>query len=225
MRFIIAPYDAASKSGGPAQCIRGWQSALMPIKEIITLEREFGPLLPDLLAREINRCLDERRVPITLGGDHSLTYIVLREITSRMGPLTVVHFDAHHDAYPAAVLNHYSIFAIAQHLLPIKVIGVGHRYDCSPPLPPFLNEEVNGPIYISLDVDYFSPALVSCVGDPVITVEGFDCTLESFVKSLELLKGPIIGADILEWIGDKASQSETSFISTVVANLVKKING
>lgn len=36
-------------------------------------------------------------IPLTLGGDHTLTYPVLRAVASRHGPVALVHVDAHAD--------------------------------------------------------------------------------------------------------------------------------
>ncbi|WP_430699140.1 arginase family protein [Rubrivivax gelatinosus] len=222
VRFHLAPYDAAARTGGPAQCQSGWRSALAGEFECETLAREHGPILPMLLARDVGRSLDARVVPITLGGDHSLSYFALREVTSRLGPVTVVHLDAHHDAYPAAVLNHYSVFSIASRHLPIRIAAAGYRHDCEP-LPPVLLQRVSGPAYVSLDVDYFSPALVACVGDPIPVLPDRDCTLATFEQTLSMIDGPIVGADIVEWIGDDSGRQEIEFMSRVVRALVQRI--
>lgn len=39
--------------------------------------------------------------PLTLGGDHTITYPVLRAIASRYGPVGLVHVDAHADISPS----------------------------------------------------------------------------------------------------------------------------
>src|SRR6185437_5401369 len=37
--------------------------------------------------------------PISLGGDHSITYPILRAVAARHGPVEILHFDAHPDLY------------------------------------------------------------------------------------------------------------------------------
>lgn len=67
-------------------------------------------LNPDLVAADAERFyrqVDERNiVPITVGGDHSVTTPILRAIAGpksrRKGPIGMIHFDAHADSWPAS---------------------------------------------------------------------------------------------------------------------------
>jgi len=67
-------------------------------------------LNPDLVvdeAAEFYRRIDARGiVPITVGGDHSVTTPILRAIAGpasrRKGPIGMIHFDAHADSWPAS---------------------------------------------------------------------------------------------------------------------------
>ncbi len=38
-------------------------------------------------------------VPLTLGGDHSITFPILRELSARYGKISVLHFDSHMDTW------------------------------------------------------------------------------------------------------------------------------
>jgi agmatinase len=70
---------------------------------------------------------------ITLGGDHSVTLALLRALVRAKGPVALVHFDAHVDAWPDSFGNPYghgSVFyhAIEERLVePAKMIQVGIR--------------------------------------------------------------------------------------------------
>ena len=51
----------------------------------------------------------EHRIPITLGGDHSITAPILKCIQPLIAePITIVHFDAHPDLYPLFQDNPHS---------------------------------------------------------------------------------------------------------------------
>ena len=41
--------------------------------------------------------LTHRCIPLTLGGDHTLTYPILRAIAKKHGPVALIHVDAHAD--------------------------------------------------------------------------------------------------------------------------------
>jgi guanidinopropionase len=68
-------------------------------------------LNPDLVAKEAEefyRRLDELRIiPITIGGDHSITTPILRGIAGTKsrhgGPIGMIHFDSHPDSFPPAM--------------------------------------------------------------------------------------------------------------------------
>jgi agmatinase/guanidinopropionase len=47
-------------------------------------------------------------VPVTLGGDHSITFPILREIAKKHGPVSVIHFDSHMDTWEGAHGQRYT---------------------------------------------------------------------------------------------------------------------
>ena len=51
----------------------------------------------DLITAAYDRILTHDVVPLTLGGDHTLTYPVLRSIAKKHGPVALIHIDAHAD--------------------------------------------------------------------------------------------------------------------------------
>jgi agmatinase len=75
----------------------------------------------------------EVRHLITLGGDHSITLALLRALARGNGPLGLVHFDAHVDAWPDSFGNrfgHASVFynAIEEGLVdPARMVQIGIR--------------------------------------------------------------------------------------------------
>jgi guanidinobutyrase len=51
----------------------------------------------DIITAAYDEILSHGAVPLTLGGDHTLTYPVLRAIAKRHGPVALIHVDAHAD--------------------------------------------------------------------------------------------------------------------------------
>ena len=47
-------------------------------------------------------------IPLTLGGDHSITFPILRELARKHGPLSVLHFDSHMDTWEGAPGERYT---------------------------------------------------------------------------------------------------------------------
>lgn len=51
----------------------------------------------EIIARAYKEVLSHGVVPLTLGGDHTLTYPILQAMKERHGPVALIHIDAHSD--------------------------------------------------------------------------------------------------------------------------------
>jgi agmatinase len=68
------------------------------------------------LAQVIGSLLRSGTRPIVLGGDHSVSYYAVRAVADAIGPIGVIHFDAHHDMTPppplrAPALDHATVMS------------------------------------------------------------------------------------------------------------------
>lgn len=219
----IFPFDANARSGGPADAASAWKRIF---RDVSSFGREKGSLLPHLLEDQVKRQILSGRRPLTLGGDHSLTWYALKALTSRYGRrITVVHFDAHHDAYNGAELNHYTVMRHVRERLGLRTIGLGYRYDVDERRSNVLDHPVDGLVYLSIDVDYFDPSLVPSVGHSVACTEEAFCDMGSFTASLERISPKqVVGLDIVEWCGSRAGAAERLFVSRVASCLARRLS-
>lgn len=51
----------------------------------------------DIITSHYDELLKHDCIPLTLGGDHTLTYPVLRSVAKKHGPVALIHIDAHAD--------------------------------------------------------------------------------------------------------------------------------
>src|ERR1017187_3715842 len=51
------------------------------------------------IERAVGELLEKGERPVSLGGDHSIAYPILKAFARRYTELTIVHFDAHPDLY------------------------------------------------------------------------------------------------------------------------------
>lgn len=51
----------------------------------------------EIIAESYREILSHDVIPLTLGGDHTLTYPILRAMRERHGPVALIHIDAHSD--------------------------------------------------------------------------------------------------------------------------------
>ena len=92
----------------------GWSEAGIDILAEGVLADDGDLSLPDtgeargLIAAAIGRIVTRGDRPISLGGDHSVTYPILRAIAAAHRDLTILQFDAHPDLYDAFEGNRFS---------------------------------------------------------------------------------------------------------------------
>ena len=190
----------------------------------------------DVVTDAVGQTLKSDAPLISLGGDHAVTYPVLRAVRRRHPQLTVLHFDAHpdiYDAYQGNPRSHASPFArIMEEGLTDRLIQVGlratndhHRAQferfgveviemgrCNGPL----NLDLATPVYISLDLDGLDPAYAPGVSHP----EPGGLTVRDVLGVIQSLPGPIIGADIVELNPSRDVNDLTAFVA---AKSVKEI--
>lgn len=152
--------------------------------------------------------------PLLLGGDHAVTFPVLKAIAAHHGPVDILHFDAHPDLYDDFEGNprsHASPFArIMEAGLARRLVQVGIRTlnahqraqagrfgveivpmrDFTPALVPGLD----GPLYISFDIDGLDPAFAPGVAHP----EPGGLSVREALNVLARIEAPVVGADIVE---------------------------
>ncbi len=167
-----------------------------------------------LISAAVVQALSEGALPLMLGGDHAVTLPVVAALAAHHGPLNIVHFDAHPDIYEDFGGNprsHASPFArimeggYCKHLVQIGIRTMTRacqtqvdRYgvdviamkdfhsNCLPKL--------DGPTFISLDLDGIDPAFAPGVSHP----EPGGLSVRDVLHVLSRIKAPVIGADVVE---------------------------
>ena len=167
-----------------------------------------------LIAKAIADTLSDGAIPISLGGDHAITYPLVAAIAAKHGPVNILHFDAHPDLYADFEGNprsHASPFArIMEKGHATRLVQVGIRTltrHCREqadrfgveiiPMASFNPDAVRvleGPLYISIDLDGIDPSEAPGVAHP----EPGGLTLREVQAVLSKQTSPIVGADIVE---------------------------
>ena len=179
-----------------------------------------------------------RRV-LSVGGDHSVTYPILRAFRDHVGaPLTVVHVDAHPDLYDdldGNPLSHASPFARALEdrcmarlvQLGIRTATVHQREQArrwgvetygARALDRFDPSTLTGPIYVSVDLDGLDPSVAPGVSHH----EPGGLTYRELLDVIDALPGPVVGADVVEL---NPSRDLAGMTAMVAAKTVKELAG
>jgi len=175
--------------------------------------------------------LSKGRKFLALGGDHSVSYPLLKAINEHHKPPTIVHFDAHPDLYDNFEDNphsHASPFArIMENGLASRLIQIGIR-TINPhqksqierfgvqviearhfSLAAFETLNVTGPVYVSIDIDALDPAFAPGVSHH----EPGGLTTRNIIDVVQSLSGQVISGDIVEYNPRKASHDMTAYVA------------
>lgn len=87
---MIRPYNMATRAA-PFEALQVADIGDVPINTF-DLKKSV-----DIITDTYRRILSHDVVPLTLGGDHTLTWPILRAIREKHGPVALIHVDAHSD--------------------------------------------------------------------------------------------------------------------------------
>jgi agmatinase len=189
-----------------------------------------------LISSAVAAALNAGDAPLLLGGDHSVTFPVVRAIAAHHGPVDILHFDAHPDIYedfggnPA---SHASPFArIMEAGLARRLVQVGIRTlndHCRAqaarygveivPMRDFtaaMVPRLAGPVYVSVDLDGLDPAFAPGVSHH----EPGGLSVRQLLDVLARIDALVVGADIVEY---NPSLDINDMTAVVAAKLVKEL--
>jgi len=183
------------------------------------------------LKKIVSRCVKDGKIPVVIGGEHSISYGVFKGIADIKKDFSVLHFDAHldlRDSYEGSKYSHASVVRrMREHMEKIKdITAVGIR-SVSPEEAAYLKEikdhkvfyahqchvsdiakKVSSSIssdsvYITFDVDALDPSIMPSTGTPEPGGLLWYQTLDILRESIKGKK--VIGIDIVELAPDKVN--------------------
>lgn len=175
---------------------------------------------------------------ISLGGDHAVTFPILRAFARRYPRLSILHFDAHPDLYDEFEGNRFShacpFARIMEEKLAQRLVQVGIRTMNAHQkaqvarfgvevieMKDFrdgLAIEFDGPVYVSFDLDGLDPAFAPGVSHR----EPGGLSTRQALDVIARVRAPIVGADVVEFNPRVDASGLTAMVS---AKLVKEIAG
>jgi len=189
-----------------------------------------------LIQDSIYTLLNDGLAPISLGGDHSITYPIVKAFARKYPDLSILHFDAHPDIYDSFLGNrfsHASPFArimeekLAKRLVQVGIrAATGHQREQIKKFGVEVAEmrdwreglafEFETPVYISFDVDALDPAFAPGVSHR----EPGGMSTRQAIDLIQRIKGRVVGADIVEF---NPRMDPLHVTGTVCAKLLKEI--
>ncbi len=172
---------------------------------------------------------------LSLGGDHSITFPLVRAYAQVYGPLSILHLDAHPDLYDEYEGNRYShacpMARIMEQGLARELVQVGVRTLNAPQRAQAERYGVrildmrswdhhaqlvlHGPVYLSLDLDVLDPAFAPGVSHH----EPGGLATRQVLDIIQGFHGELVGADIVEF---NPSRDTTGITAALAAKLLKE---
>ncbi|WP_025270350.1 agmatinase [Hippea sp. KM1] len=184
----------------------------------------------------ISKLISKGRRVVSLGGEHLITYPIVKAHAKKYKDLTVLQLDAHSDlidSFRGETYSHATVMRRCSELvgfenlyqlgirsmvkedrlLPLRDVNMG-LFDLSK-AQEFLERIKDRPIYLTIDLDVLDPSIFNGTGTP----EPGGISYKELIEFIKLLKGKrIVGADIVEL----SPHYDASGVSSVVAASITK---
>lgn len=174
----------------------------------------------DTIEEFVEKVLADDKIPAGMGGEHLVSWPVMRAVAKKYQDLAIIHFDAHTDLrvdYEGEPLSHSTpIRKIAEHIGPSNVYSFGIRsgmkeefewakengmhiskFEVLEPLKEILPTLAGRPVYVTIDIDVLDPAHAPGTG----TVDAGGITSRELLASIHAIAGSdvnVVGFDLVE---------------------------
>ncbi|MFZ5945543.1 MAG: agmatinase [Bacillota bacterium] len=171
----------------------------------------------DIIEEVARKVIQENKFGIYLGGEHLVSWPLIKAYSDVYADLAVLHFDAHADLrenYAGEVNSHATVIRkVCEKIGGKNVYQFGIRSgdreefeygrnntnlfidQIKGPLETTTKSLQGRPVYITIDIDVVDPAFAPGTGTP----EPGGCTSREIIEAIELMKGlNIVGMDIVE---------------------------
>ncbi|HEY9577980.1 MAG TPA: agmatinase [Pseudobacillus sp.] len=174
----------------------------------------------DLIEDYVNGLLADGKFPLGMGGEHLVSWPVMKAVAKKYPDLAIIHMDAHTDLrteYEGEPLSHSTpIRKIAELIGPENVYSFGIRsgmkeefewakengmhiskFEVLEPLKEILPKLAGRPVYVTIDIDVLDPAHAPGTG----TVDAGGITSKELLASIHAIARSevnVVGGDLVE---------------------------
>jgi agmatinase len=198
------------------------------------LEKESPNQLVKAVYETLLSLLSEKKFPVIIGGNHTVSIGAIRAFSEYFDNLTVLQLDAHSDlrqVYEGSEFNHACAMARAREFSPIVQVGVrsmsaeelpfaekdrifySHELYYDKSLYKKAIEKLTENVYITIDLDVFDPSIMPSTGTPE---PGGPAYFELLHFMRDVIKNRnVVGFDVVE-LCPSASNKSPDFIAAKI---------
>ncbi|WP_121663929.1 agmatinase [Metabacillus litoralis] len=203
----------------------------------------------EMIEEYIDKLLVDGKYPLGMGGEHLVSWPVMKAMYKKYPDLAIIHFDAHtdlRDDYEGEPLSHSTpIKKIADHIGPTNVYSFGIRsgmkeefrwakevgmhiskFEVLEPLKEVLPTLAGRPVYLTIDIDVLDPAHAPGTG----TVDAGGITSKELLASIHEIANSdvrVVGSDLVEIApiydhSEQTANTASKIIREMILGLVQK---
>ncbi|MDO8570205.1 MAG: agmatinase [Candidatus Daviesbacteria bacterium] len=248
-KAVILPIGYEGTSYGKTGSKEGPEAIINASRHIETYDIETGKDLADLkiftmeglvpsknstaeamadIKEAVAEIIKSGKLPIILGGEHSITLGVVQAIIKKYPKLSILHLDAHADQLPefeGTKIHHATVMRRIADDLKIPITSVGIRsmssgeaeylskksvqvfyaedYPLELPVAEIIKSLPTQDVYLTFDLDFLDPAFMPSTGTPVPGGYNFYQTLP-LLKKLIAEKN-LVGVDLVELLPNQVN--------------------
>jgi agmatinase len=155
----------------------------------VTIDARGPKNMVNIVRKKISRIVKLNKIPVMLGGEHSITLGAVQAVIEKYPELTVLQFDAHadlRDTYQGSPYSHACVARRISEICPLVQVGIRSMSKGEGDFLPqskvksysadFVLEKKNwaetvckdlrGDVFITIDLDVFDPSIMPATGTP-----------------------------------------------------------
>lgn len=209
----------------------------------------FKNKMPENVINEIQKAtqilIDNKKLPLFIGGEHLVTYPIVKTYANFYKKLNVLYFDAHadfRDNYNGNKLSHAAVARRIYEMISEKnlfMFGIRsfekNEYEYMKQKNIYFDSEFknfdliinkikNLPIYVTIDMDVFDPSCIQGVGNPEAGGIDFNFFIKKIITGLNRLNN-IIAIDVVEYAPPYDSSGASGiFTAKIIRELLFVLN-
>ena len=203
------------------------------------LEKESPNQLVKAVYETLLSLLSEKKFPVIIGGNHTVSIGAIRAFSEYFDNLTVLQLDAHSDlrqVYEGSEFNHACTMARAREFSPIVQVGVrsmsaeelpfaekdrifySHELYYDKSLYKKAIEKLTENVYITIDLDVFDPSIMPSTGTPEPGGPAY-FELLHFMRDV-IKKRNVVGFDVVELCPSATNKSPDFIAAKIIYQLL-----
>lgn len=202
-------------------------------------QKESPELLIDDVYYRILSVLSDKKFPVVIGGNHTVSIGAIKAFSEYYENLTVLQLDAHADLrqeYDGSKFNHACVMARAQEYAPVVQVGIrsisaeelpfaqkdriffSHELYYKKRLYKKALNKLTGNVYITIDLDVFDPSVMPSTGTPEPGGPPY-FELMHFVRDV-IKDRNVVGFDVVELCPSAKNKSPDFIAAKIIYQLL-----